>query len=174
MSKKYMFFNSTDDDERKYSAADMADMLSGVCPNGVIEGLEVIGVSTISPGKAMINGYFYSNSENENYGGASYAVGKSDYFVLRLNKSAKNIAVARYTAITDSEFAPEQTDSIWEIALGKVTYYSSGSAVRSIVTDLRTFTRDYRNLVNRPIRSGTYEPSTSLGNDGDIYIKYQE
>ena len=174
MSEKYMFFNSTDDDEREYSAADMADMLSGVCPNGVIEGLEVTGASTISPGKAMINGYYYSNDEKYIYGGASYAVGKSDYYVLRLNKSAKAITIGKYTAILDNEFKLEQNNNVWEIALGKVTYYPIGSAVRGIITDLRTFTRDYRNLVNRPIRSGTSEPLDSLGNDGDIYIKYQE
>lgn len=175
MSEKSMFFNSTNDDERAYSAADMADVLSGLCPNGVIKGLTLMhglrsGEIVLNTGKAMVNGYMYSLDTMKTFT-VTDADLRYDRVVLRLDTVNRKIT-AEYKQGTDSE-RPEltQNSEIWEISLALINIMEGSYPLISADCD---YARDYHNLVNTPIYSGTDEPWAGLGNNGDIYIQYEE
>ncbi|MBQ8133274.1 MAG: hypothetical protein IJ192_02515 [Clostridia bacterium] len=177
MSEKYMFFNSTDDDEREYSAADMADVLSGVCPDGVIEGLTIdktsYSVIFLSPGKAIINGYFYCLTADKPIevirSETNIVLGR---LILRLDTVERKITAEVKLSDSSTEFPVlTQNTDIWEFLLADITFKPGYSPTISYNT---IFARDYNNLINKPIYSGTEKPYTRLGNDGDIYIQYEE
>ena len=169
MSEKSMFFNSTDGDVREYSAADFADCLSGITPNGVLEGLEVTAANSkvnILAGKAIINGYVYILDETKiitpNLGNSK----RFDRVVLKLDLTNRNISAICKTGTT---VAPALEEN--EISLAIVPVQINGAVTG--VTDDRTYSNSYANLQNKPIYYGTDTPKNTLGNDGDIYVQYE-
>lgn len=169
MSEKSMFFNSTDGDVREYSASDFADCLSGICPNGVLEGLAVSPTNSqvnISAGKAIINGYIYVLDETKIITPNSGNAQRFDRVVLKLDLTNRNISAICKTGTTVAPVLEEN-----EISLAIVTVQTSGAVTG--VTDDRTYSNSYANLQNKPINYGTGIPRNSLGNDGDIYVQYE-
>lgn len=176
MAEKSMFFNSTEDDIREYSAADMADCLSGICPNGVLEGLKVERNNSnqviVSAGKAIINGYIFCMDEEKNFDiPVSVDAKRLDRVILQLDVSERKISVI-YRTGTSSD-APEltQNSEIYEISLA-VMGIAAGTAVATYLSTEAIYSRDYGNLQNKPVRYGTAAPHSSVGNNGDIYIQY--
>lgn len=169
MSEKSMFFNSIDGDVREYSAADFADCLSGICPDGVLEGLEVTPTNSkvnISAGKAVIKGYIYVLDDIKVITASSGNAKRFDRVVLKLDLANRNIsAVVR----TGTNIPPALGEN--EISLAVVTVQTNGAVTG--VEDTREYSRDYKNLYNKPIYCGTSAPRKSLGNDGDIYVQYE-
>lgn len=169
MSEKSMFFNSTDGDVREYSAADFADCLSGICPDGVLEGLSVTVTNSkvnIMPGKAIINGYVYILDETKVITPNSGSSQRFDRVILKLDLENRNISAI---CKTGSSTAPALEEN--EISLAVVTVQISGAVTG--VSDDRIYSNSYQNLQNKPIHYGTGTPSKSLGRDGDIYIQYE-
>ncbi len=169
MSEKSMFFNSTDGDVREYSAADFADCLSGIAPNGVLEGLSVTAANSkvnISAGKAIINGYIYVLDSTLVITPDSGSSQRFDRVVLKLYLPNRNISAICKTGTSTAPALEEN-----EISLAVVTVQINGAVTG--VTDTRAYSRDYSNLQNKPIHYGTGTPNNSLGNDGDIYVQYE-
>ena len=169
MSEKSMFFNSIDGDVREYSASDFADCLSGICPDGVLEGLEVTAANSkvnISAGKATINGYVYVLDETKVITPNSGNAQRFDRVVLKLDLTNRNISAICKTGTSTAPVLEEN-----ELSLAIVTVQTNGAVTG--VTDARIYSRDYSNLQNKPIHYGTGTPSNSLGNDGDIYVQYE-
>lgn len=211
MAEKSRFFNSTTSDERLYDAADMAEVWNTFFTNGVISGLEVSSTSSglsVSPGTAIINGYWYKLDSAKTLAIASGTSEHTDTVVLRLDlgSEARNI-----TAVYKSGTALTEGGDVFEIALAQVTVAANSTTAKAVV-DKRTASKvtgkadissnellskllevsgsgskldsdlldgqhgsyysNYVNLSNKPIRYGTAEPSTTVGNNGDIYIQY--
>lgn len=169
MSEKSMFFNSTDGDVREYSASDFADCLSGICPNGVLEGLAVSATNSqvnILTGKAIINGYVYVLDETKVITPNSGNAQRFDRVVLKLDLTNRNISAICKTGTSTAPTLEEN-----ELSLAIVTVQTNGAVTG--VKDTRIYSRDYSNLQNKPIHYGTGTPSNSLGNDGDIYVQYE-
>ena len=211
MAEKSKFFNSTTSDERYYDAADMAEVFHTFFGNGMIEGLEVTATSnglSVSPGMAIINGYWYKLDAAKILTVSTGTSEHTDTVVLRLNLSseARNITVVYKSGTTLTT-----NGDIYEIALAQVTISANSTTVKSIIdkresskiagkadissaeilskllvvggsgskldSDLLdgqhgSYYSNYANLSNKPIRYGTAEPSTTVGNNGDIYIQY--
>lgn len=211
MAEKSRFFNSTTSDERLYDAADMAEVWNTFFTNGVISGLEVSSTSSglsVSPGTAIINGYWYKLDFAKTLAIASGTSEHTDTVVLRLDlgSEARNI-----TAVYKSGTALTEGGDVFEIALAQLTVAANSTTAKSI-EDKRELSKvtgkadissseliekllnvdgsgskldsdlldgqhgsyysNYVNLSNKPIRYGTAEPSTTVGNNGDIYIQY--
>lgn len=172
MAEKSMFFNSTSDDIREYSASDMAECFFGICPNGVLEGLIVSGSSeviTVSTGKAFVNGYYYCLDEDKSFEVITASSGRMDRVVIRLDLSKRKISVEYIMGTSASVPELTQTSDIYEISLAYMLI--SGIKIVSITKDA-VYSNDYKHLQNKPIHYGTAIPSSSLGNNGDIYIQY--
>lgn len=211
MAEKSKFFNSTTSDERYYDAADMAEVFHTFFGNGTIDGLEVTATSnglSVSPGIAIINGYWYKLDAAKNLAVSTGTSEHTDTVVLRLNLSseARNITVVYKPGTTLTT-----NGDIYEIALAQVTISANSTTVKSIIdkresskiagkadissaeilskllivggsgskldSDLLdgqhgSYYSNYANLSNKPIRYGTAEPSSAVGNNGDIYIQY--
>lgn len=211
MAEKSKFFNSTTSDERYYDAADMAEVFHTFFGNGMIEGLEVTATSnglSVSPGMAIINGYWYKLDAAKILTVSTGTSEHTDTVVLRLDlgSEARNI-----TAVYKSGTALTEGGDIYEIALAQVTISANSTTVKSIIdkresskiagkadissaeilskllivggsgskldSDLLdgqhgSYYSNYANLSNKPIRYGTAEPSSAVGNNGDIYIQY--
>lgn len=213
MSEQSRFFNSTTDDERKYSAEDFAEIFDTFFSSGVVEGLEVSATSSglsVGAGTAIINGYWYKLDAAKTLEITSSSAEHTDTVVLRLNLSGEARCI---TAEYKSGIALTTGGNIYEIALAQVTVAANSTAAKS-VTDKRTvstlagnadissselisklltvdgsgsgldadmldgqhgtYYRNYYNLLNKPIRYGTSAPSSSGGNNGDIYVQYTE
>ncbi|MCI5655892.1 MAG: hypothetical protein SOT80_06600 [Candidatus Pseudoruminococcus sp.] len=211
MAEKSKFFNSTTSDERYYDATDMAEIFHTFFGNGTIEGLEVTATSnglSVSPGMAIINGYWYKLDSAKTLTISSSTSEHTDTVVLRLNlgSEARNITVAYKSGTTLTT-----NGDIYEIALAQATIAANSTTVKSVV-DKRELSKiagkaeisstevlskllavdgsgskldsdlldgqhgsyygNYANLSNKPIRYGTAEPSSAVGNNGDIYIQY--
>lgn len=211
MAEKSKFFNSTTSDERYYDAADMAEVFHTFFGNGMIEGLEVTATSnglSVSPGMAIINGYWYKLDAAKILTVSTGTSEHTDTVVLRLDlgSEARNI-----TAVYKSGTSLTKTGDIYEIPLAQVTVSANSTTAKS-VEDKREFSKiagkadistseileklltidgsgskldsdlldgqhgsyysNYVNLSNKPIRYGTAEPSSAVGNNGDIYIQY--
>lgn len=176
MSEKYMFFNSTDQDEREYSAADMADFISGVCSNGVLDGLNVTlnnNDVVVSAGKAVINGYVYVLDENMSLPVDVLGVTRYDRVVIKLDSVQRQIHLDVKTGTDMTVPELTQNNEIFEISLAVLTVQANTTVVTGITTDAE-YVWDYRKLKETPILYGTSEPSSRKGNDGDIYIQYEE
>lgn len=75
--ERYLFFNSTFEDEREYNAQDFADYFGSLITNGIIQdgpfdgGLAVLNSgsflsATVGSGQAIINGHLYINTTDLN------------------------------------------------------------------------------------------------------------
>lgn len=211
MAEQSRFFNSTTTDVRLYDAGHMAEVFHTFFGNGVIEGLVVTATSSglsVSPGTAVINGYWYKLDTAKTLVVSSGTSEHTDTVVLRLNlnSDARNI-----TAVYKSGKVLTTSGDIYEIALAQVTVAANSTKAKSIV-DKREISKiagkanissselleklltvdgegsqldadkldgqhgsyysNYSNLSNKPIHYGTAEPSTSVGNNGDIYVQY--
>lgn len=176
MAEKYMFFNSAEGDVREYSEADMADCLSGLAANGVLEGLRVSRDDTkvyLSPGKAVINGYVYCSDETLELMPEITSVIRCDRLVLRLDYQNRRIYPAIKTGA--SVLVPEltQNSEIFEIPLAVLLIATNTSKAESVTSDA-LYSHDYSHLHSKPILYGTAAPASNIGNDGDIYIQYEE
>lgn len=176
MSEKSMFFNSTTDDIREYSAGDFADCFSGIAPNGILEGLELSynsGVITVSPGKAIINGYIFCMDEERNFEIPIRSYQRVDAVVLQLDMSERKISVIYKVSSEGSSPVLAQNSSVYELLLGEISVVANVAAINTAIYGDRVYSNDYGKLRNKPILYGTGTPLSSKGNDGDIYIKYQ-
>lgn len=175
MAEKSMFFHSMEDDIREYSASDMADCLSGICPNGVLEGLEVTqrsGMMVVSAGKAIINGYIFCMDTEKTFNIPVSDTQRLDRIILQLDLSERKISIVYKTGTSSVAPALTQNSEIYEIALS-VMRVPANAAVATSNTREAIYARDYKNLQNKPIYYGTGTPSNVNGNDGDIYIQYE-
>ena len=211
MAEQSRFFNSTTTDERLYDAADMAEVWGTFFGNGIIDGLEVSAISgglSVSPGTAIINGYWYRLDTAKTLAVSSGTSEHTDSVVLRLNL---NSDTRNITAVYKSGTSLTKTGDIYEIPLAQITVAANSITAKS-VEDKREISKiagkadistseileklltvdgansgldsdmldgqhgsyycNYANLTNKPIRYGTSEPSSSVGNNGDIYIQY--
>lgn len=73
-----------------------------------------------------------------------------------------------------SKIAGKADISTSEILEKLLTIDGSGSKLDSDLLDGQhgSYYSNYVNLSNKPIRYGTAEPSSAVGNNGDIYIQY--
>lgn len=197
MAESYRFFDSTTDDKRTYSAADMAEVFGTFFSNGVISGLEVTltesGSLSVSPGTAVINGYWYKLDGTK----VLTPTSSSGAVVVKLDTSTRTISL---------EYKASNVNLSSEIILAKLfgnglltnaptnrtissvqinvpaanvlenllTVDGANSKLDSDMLDGQhgSYYLNYANLTNKPIYLGTAEPSSSIGNDGDIYIQY--
>ena len=233
MAETSGFFDSTSEDIREYSSGDFANFIKHFFVNGVI-GTDSLKPSnsnltlTVAAGDAVINGYWYSNSENVIYNISTATDTRQDRIVLRLDLSSGVRSVSLKYLQGSSDAYPEltQTDTIYDISVCRLIV--SSSQITSLIddriysgcsftADLQTLLEEaqqqvdalsaesdtdlitriknndgsgsgidadlldgkegsyylnYTNFTNKPIRYGTGTPSSSLGNNGDIYIKY--
>ncbi|MCT4543481.1 MAG: hypothetical protein N4A63_08065 [Vallitalea sp.] len=129
--EKSSFFNSVCGD-RKYKAQDFAQYFSSFVGNGVFPNpstnLQVVSnddmTVTLKSGKAWINGYFYTNTDNliltiENADGASNRV---DRVVLRLDFLNREVKVAVKKGTFGSAKAPtlQRDADIYELGLATI------------------------------------------------------
>lgn len=177
MSEKYMFFDSKDEDIREYSSENMAELLSGICPNGVLSGLVVSGAGekavTVSAGKAVINGYVYVLTEAAKFPVVVLGFARKDRIVIRLDMVNRVMSLEYLTGTSTTPPSLTQNDEIYEIPIVRISIQANSTAVQAIASE-KSYSNDYHNLYNKPIYSGTDEPSGSLGKNGDIYIQYEE
>lgn len=172
MSEKSMFFNSTEEDIREYSAGDFADCLSGLCQNGRLEGLELSytngnpSVITVSKGKAIINGYIFCMDEDKDFDIPVLSYSRIDEIVLQLSMEDRKIYII-YKSGESAGNSPvlTQNSSVYEISLGEITVPANASAMSSNIQGDKVY-------ANKAILYGTDEPRSKEGKDGDIYILY--
>lgn len=135
--EKSSFFNSVNGD-RKYSAEDWADYFSAIIGNGVFPepstGLQVEKYSgmrvKVQPGKAWINGYFYTATTIVplSLSTATGSLDRIDRVVLRWDRANREIkaAVKTGTPASTPVGADLQRDSnIYELCLAEV-YVAAG------------------------------------------------
>lgn len=106
---------------------------------------------------------------------------------LTTNGDVYEMALAQVTAAANSTTAKSIEDkrelskvagkadiSSAELIEKLLTVDGSGSKLDSDLLDGQhgSYYSNYANLSNKPIRYGTAEPSSSVGNNGDIYIQY--
>lgn len=106
---------------------------------------------------------------------------------LTTNGDVYEIALAQLTVAANSTTAKSIEDkrelskvtgksdiSSSEILEKLLTIDGSGSKLDSDLLDGQhgSYYSNYANLSNKPIRYGTAEPSSSVGNNGDIYVQY--
>lgn len=173
MSEKSMFFNSTEEDIREYSAGDFADCLSGLCQNGRLEGLELSYTNgspstiTVSKGKAIINGYIFCMDEDKSFDIPILSYSRIDEVILRLSMEDRNISIVYATgASAGSSPVLTQNSSVYEISLGEITVPANASAMSSSIQGVNIY-------ANKSILYGLGKPYSTDGKDGDIYIMYQ-
>ncbi len=166
MSEKSMFFNSTAEDIREYSAEDMSEFFGAVAPDGVLEGLKVSRTDNkvyITPGKAIVDGRLYVSDETKEIEiTETLPSPRYDRIILRLDKTNRTITIARKTG-TDT-VAPElvQSSNIYEISL----------AVLLVASGIIVSVEEYAQYSRQVIYSGKDEPDALIGNSGDIYVQY--
>lgn len=172
MSEKSMFFNSTEEDIREYSAGDFADCLSGLCPdNGRLEGLELSynnnGIITVSKGKAIINGYIFCMDEDKNFDIPVLSYSRIDEIVLQLSMEDRKICIIYKTgASAGNSPVLTQNSSVYEISLGEITVPANDSVMSSNIQGNKVY-------ANKSILYGQYAPTGDRkGKDGDIYVLY--
>ncbi len=169
MSEKSMFFNSTEDDIREYSAGDFADCLSGLCQNGRLEGLQLSynsGVITVSKGKAIINGYIFCMDEDKNFDIPALSYARYDNIVLQLSMEDRKIYIIYKTGESAGNSPVlTQNSSVYEISLGEITVPANASAMSSGLRGNDVY-------ANKPIFYGQSTPYSDKGKDGDIYVLY--
>lgn len=132
MAEESRFFNSTTSDERSYDATDMAEVFHTFFGNGIIEGLEVTATSSglsVSPGTAIVNGYWYKLDAAKALAIASGTSEHTDTVVLRLDLSteARNI-----TAVYKSGMELTTNGDVYEMALAQVTVAANSTTAKSI------------------------------------------
>lgn len=172
MSEKSMFFNSTEEDIREYSAGDFADCLSGLCQNGRLQGLQLSytngnpSVITVSEGKAIINGYIFCMDEDKNFDIPVLSYSRIDEIVLQLSMEDRKICIIYKTGESAGNSPVlTQNSSIYEISLGEITVPANASAMSSGFQGVDIY-------ANKSILCGSGLPSTKDGKDGDIYVLY--
>lgn len=135
------FFNSTTDDKRVYTAEDFAEFMSAFYSSGVIgEGLKVsktgLNTITVSPGEAIIEGYYYKNTEDITL----TLTGLNDKtIVLFLDKSIgeRNIKVTQIDGNSvQSGYVDTQKEKFY-LPIAKVTMKSSNEIAE--ISDRRTY-----------------------------------
>lgn len=173
MSEKSMFFNSTEDDIREYSAGDFADCLSAICPNnGRLEGLKLSynnnGIITVGKGKAIINGYIFCMDEEKNFVIPILSYQRIDNIVLQLSMEDRKIHIIYKTgeSVGNSPVLT-QNSSIYEISLGEITVPANCSGMCAGIKGNEVY-------ANKSIFYGTAEIHRLYdgGKDSDIYIQY--
>lgn len=149
MAEKSLFFNSEDEDIREYSAADMAEVLSGICPTGIIEGLNVSGTGTgairVSPGKAIINGYIYCLFDEKVFSIEPSDIDRINRMVLRLDLSARSLTLSLKSGTDQAKPVLERNQTIYEISLAFISI-SAGSRVVSSIKSDAIYSRNYTKL----------------------------
>ena len=144
------FFNSTASDRRQYSASDFAEFIRTFYSNGVMNGganLQVTKPQTglaamVSAGMAMIQGYWYSNTEpltlQITAANASYP--RIDRVVLRLDLTAEVRSISLHIlegTPAETPQPPELTrnENIFELSLARVTIPANATAVASVIDE---------------------------------------
>ena len=135
--EKSSFFNSVKGD-RKYSAEDWADYFGAIIGNGVFpepsNGLQVEKYSgmylKVQPGKAWINGYFYTATTlvSLSLSAANGSQDRIDQVVLRWNRVNREIKLAVKTGVPASTPAGadlQRDADIYELCLAEV-YVTAG------------------------------------------------
>ncbi len=149
----YGLFDSTTDDERAYTAAQLAQIFRTLGRSGVADLDGCLRVSAksgmqtqVAPGSALLCGYVYALSDD---GGAaktfthepSAATPRIDRVVLRLDITGKSITLVVKTGVPSSSPVPPtltRNATIYELSLAKVRIEpSAGSLEQSDITDER-------------------------------------
>lgn len=145
------FFNSTPSDRRKYNAEEFAQFMATFYSTGVISGGDKLKVSgsasslsvTVLQGSAMINGYWYCNTEAVTLPitAAHNQYPRIDRVVLRLDLTLeqRNIRLHVLTgtpALTPSAPALTRNTNVYELCLAQVSV-PANAVTPGIVTDKR-------------------------------------
>ena len=167
MAEKYSFFNavlSGEEYDRTYKAEDLAEYFSSFIANGVFPNpstnLQVMSTGnmdiSIGTGKAWINGYYYSNTENmtKTLNVADGTLDRIDLVVLRLDLTKRLMQIDIKVGTTASNpTTPEltRTDSIYELGLASIYIASGVTSIRQAnITDLR-YNQDYCGYVTNTV-----------------------
>ena len=103
-------------------------------------------------------------------GGDIYEIALAQVTISANSTTVKSIIDKRES----SKIAGKADISSAEILSKLLIVGGSGSKLDSDLLDGQhgSYYSNYANLSNKPIRYGTAEPSTTVGNNGDIYIQY--
>jgi hypothetical protein len=151
MAEISKFFNSAPGDARTYQASDFADYFGSVLSTGLlhtdnIPALEVKCEGTdlrtyVTPGKAIIQGYFYENTSNLylNHALPEPTLDRIDRIVLRLDKRNQSRFIKLFVkqGVPSSNPVPpdlQRDDFIYELSLAQIRVRANTSTLNP--TDL--------------------------------------
>lgn len=137
----YSFFNSVNND-RTYSASDFANYFKQFLTNGIFPNpstnlqafqTDIFGVS-IAPGSAFINGYNYTNDENNKLtlDPADSVLNRKDLIVVRLDTINRIMQVVVKKGIASANpIAPtvQQDDVLFELALAEISVNAGATVI---------------------------------------------
>lgn len=141
--------------DRSYSAEDLAAVFSGIFAGGVLSEADLkvrpctdgtLGVQ-LSPGAALIQGYFYRNTEARvlTLETAPLGLNRIDLVVLHLDKENRTIYPTVLTggaALSPSVPSFTQSGSVYEIPLGQISVSSGATRIDSTdIMDRRPLNR---------------------------------
>ena len=150
MALKARFFNSTNQD-RTYTAEDMAEYFASLVGNGVFAGVgsscKVVASSgmgvNVQPGKLWINGYFAVNTADFSITVApsDSTFPRIDCIVARIDLTQRTIVLAAVTgspAASPTAPALVRTDTIYELGFATILIMPNATSItQSNITDTR-------------------------------------
>lgn len=136
----------------------------------------------VAPGGTQV--ITYEDRRNK-FSQALYTLNLNE-FITKFNQQLTDFTTDSRNAITNlhknaveilTDYLEDEPSAsrLFEIVLGKD---GAGSGLDADLLDGKqgAYYQDYNNLINKPsvhqIFSGTSDPAASIGNDGDIYVKY--
>ena len=155
MGERYLFFDSTADDERVYQQSDIADywgsfLKSGVIHHNFVPNLKVFAYGNnrkiyVEPGKAIIDGHLYINGANldKDIDEPDSLLGRIDRVVLRFDNTIDNRFIKVFIKkgeTSESPIPPEltRTEEIYELSLAQISIVAGKSFVeQSDIVDER-------------------------------------
>lgn len=195
MSYKSKFFRSVEGD-RVYTASDWADYFKSIVQDGVTydneDGLEVYCngsdmKSRIKVGGIIIQGYNYEQSNEIELEHDTETSGNNriDRVVLRLNTNTgdPNGRMIKLDILKgDPAIEPEplsltqdlENQGIFEYSLAQILVETGAAQISSANVTKESEKAKLANSKYRQIFIGTGEPNNEEGDEGDIYIQYEE
>lgn len=185
MAERSMFFDTTLEQTRQYSASDWANYFATLIESGIWqEELDAFTLSntgtnmitTVAGGRALLLGYYYENdSPLELQHDAADAVNsRIDRIVVRLDKANYKISTIILKGVPDvipTAPAITRTDDIYDISLGQALVPAASSIIPSgNITDERGIAGlgDYARYKTKP----AWYPKNQVPQDAWMYVHF--